>query len=450
MNNDSVHSMKRRSPGNNYCRPGKYHITLVVSDRKRLLLGHICGELSFPDGHPDGPRVELTAIGKMVEYELLHSISKHYPVIEIQDYVIMPEHMHFIVNVRNSIISKNGHETHLGQVIAGFKNGCNRRYWEITGQTEVAAKPQPTTSAATPPASGVVGGVPTDAATPPASGVVGGVPVDAATPLASGVVGGFATDTTSAVGMNAAPSVAPSTKKPRYSLGRLPLFSEGYVDVIPLEDGQLETQRAYIRSNPRNRLLRNSNHNVLHVQRAVVDTKVTPDALRGYLVRESALSATDLPGWEAVRDRLIMNGGYVMCDGYGSISLLDSPLLPVVCHRKDIRHFAQHRQACLDAAAGGAVLVSARIAKGEQDIMDAAIEQGFPVILFADNGFPAIYHPSEMRLQYCDSGRLLILSPWEYQYRHNNEDITVAQCKTMNCMVQAVCKKKDDWWKASL
>lgn len=408
MNNDSVHSMKRRSPGNNYCRPGKYHITLVVSDRKRLLLGHICGELAFPDGHPDGPRVELTAIGKMVEYELLHSISLHYPVIEIQDYVIMPEHMHFIVNVRNSIISKNGHETHLGQVIAGFKNGCNRRYWEITGQTEVAAKPQPTTSAATPPA--------------------------------SGVVGGFATDT--------APGVAPSTKKPRYSFGRLPLFSEGYVDVIPLEDGQLETQRAYIRSNPRNRLLRNSNHNILHVQRAVVDTKVTPDALRGYLVRESALSATDLPGWEAVRDRLIMNGGYVMCDGYGSISLLDSPLLPVVCHRKDIRCFAQHRQACLDAAAGGAVLVSARIAKGEQDIMDAAIEQGFPVILFADNGFPAIYHPSEMRLQYCDSGRLLILSPWVYQYRHNNEDITVAQCKTMNCMVQAVCKKKDDWWKA--
>ncbi len=168
--------------------------------------------------------------------------------------------MHFIVNVRNSIISKNGHETHLGQVIAGFKNGCNRRYWEITGQTEVAAKPQPTKSAAT----------------PPASGVVGGVPVDAATPLASGVVGGFATDT--------APGVAPSTKKPRYSLGRLPLFSEGYVDVIPLEDGQLETQRAYIRSNPRNRLLRNSNHNILHVQRAAVDTKVTPDALPCYSV----------------------------------------------------------------------------------------------------------------------------------------------------------------------
>jgi len=406
MHINPSHSMKRRSPGNKYSRPGKYHITLVVSDRKRLSLGRICGDLSFPDGHPDGPRVELTTIGKMVEYELLHSISKHYPVVKIQDYVIMPEHMHFIVNVQNSIISKNGHETHLGQVIAGFKNGCNRRYWEITGQTEVAAKPQPTITSATSPA--------------------------------LGVVGGFATD--------AAPSVASGTKKLRYSFGRQPLFSEGYVDVIPLKDGQLETQRAYIRSNPRNRLMRNSNPSNLHVQRAAIDTKVTPDALRGYLVRESALSATDFQGWETVREKLILSDGYIKCDGYGSVSLLDRPLLPVVCHRKDIRLFAQHKQACLDAAGRGTVLVSARIAKGEQDIMDAVIEQGFPVILFADNGFPAIYHPSEKRLQYCHSGRMLILSPWVYMYRHNNEDITVAQCKTMNCMVQAVCQQKDDWW----
>ena len=43
--------------------------------------------------------------------------------------------------------------THLGQIIAGFKNGCNRRYWEITGQEEIAAKPLPTTSAPTPSAS---------------------------------------------------------------------------------------------------------------------------------------------------------------------------------------------------------------------------------------------------------------------------------------------------------
>ena len=130
--------MKRRSPGNNYKDPGFYHITINVYDRKKQSLGRIIGDLQCPDGHANAPRVELTAIGKMVEYELLHSITRHYPVIEIQDYVVMPEHMHFIVNVKNSLISKNGRQTHLGQVIAGFKEGCNRRYWEIIQRAKPA------------------------------------------------------------------------------------------------------------------------------------------------------------------------------------------------------------------------------------------------------------------------------------------------------------------------
>lgn len=147
------HSMQRRSPGNNYKNPGLYHITINVHDRKSQSLGRIVGDTKFPDSHPDAPKVELTTIGKMVEHELLHSISSHYPVIEIEDYVIMPEHIHFIVNVKHCLISKNGRETHLGQVIAGFKNGCNHRYWEIIGQGEVVAKPQPTTDVPAPSAS---------------------------------------------------------------------------------------------------------------------------------------------------------------------------------------------------------------------------------------------------------------------------------------------------------
>ena len=25
--------------------------------------------------------------------------------------------------------------------------------------------------------------------------------------------------------------------------------------------------------------------------------------------------------------------------------------------------------------------------------------------------------------------------------------ISVAECKTMNCIAQALCRKRDDWWK---
>jgi hypothetical protein len=420
--------MKRRSPGNNYRDPGFYHITINVYDRKKQSLGRIIGDVQCPDGHPDAPRVELTAIGKMVEYELLHSITHHYPVIEIQDYVVMPEHMHFIVNVKNSLISKNGRQTHLGQVIAGFKEGCNRRYWEIIGQREVAAKPQPTTNALKPqPTTNTLKPQPTANALKP----------QLATNAPSlSVAGGFATSV---------PEFG--AKKLRYSSDRQPLFASGYVDVIPLKSGQLESQRAYIRANPRNRLLRTNNPNMLKAQRKTIDTLVTPNALHGYLIREHALPADDTQTWQALTDRLLIVNNHIVCDSYGNLQLLEHQLLPVVCHRKDKPSFAQHKQACLNAAGNGAVLVSARISPGEQEIIDEAIAQKHPVILITDNGFPEIYHPSEARLQLCTDNRLLLVTPWAYQYHPANEEITVAQCKAMNCIAQAICQTKDDWWK---
>ena len=413
-----THSMKRRSPGNNYRDPGFYHITINVHDRKKQSLGRIIGDTQCPDGHPNAPRVELTAIGKMVEHELLHSITFHYPVIEIQDYVVMPEHMHFIVNVKNSLISKNGRQTHLGQVMAGFKEGCNRRYWEIIGQGEVAAKPQPTTNA-------------------PSPSIAGSSVASASVTPVNHVAGGFV----------ASAPVSGANKKLHYSSGRQPLFASGYVDVIPLKPGQLETQRAYIHANPRNRLLRTNNASTLRPQRKTIDTLVTPNALRGYLIREHALPDNDVLLWQALIERLLIDNNHIVCDSYGNRQLLDHQLLPVVCHRKDKLSFAQHKQACMNAATNGAVLVSARIAKGEQEIVDEAIAQGHLVILIADNGFPEIYHPSEVRLQQCTANRLLLLTPWIYQYRPESEDITVVQCKAMNCIAQAICRTKDDWWK---
>ena len=60
------------------------------------------------------------------------------------------------------------------------------------------------------------------------------------------------------------------------------------------------------------------------------------------------------------------------------------------------------------------VLVSARISKGEQEIMDSVLLSGFPVIRIEDNGFPEIYHPSGDRLNGCATGKLLLLTPWVY------------------------------------
>jgi hypothetical protein len=128
---------------------------------------------------------------------------------------------------------------------------------------------------------------------------------------------------------------------------------------------------------------------------------------------------------------------------------LQRRLLPVVCHRRDKARFKEQQARCLEEAAAGAVLVSPRIAKGEQEIVDKAVAMGSPIVLVADNGFPERYHPSAERIDRCAEGRLLLVTPWRYRYRPKGEAITVPECKTMNCIAQALCRQKDDWWKTA-
>lgn len=411
---NETHHMGRRCQKKNYRLPGTYHITINVAERQWQPFGQVVGNLDKPDGDADAPRVELTNIGKMVEEELTKSITAHYPMTEILDHVVMPEHLHFIAVVHHDIISKSGRPTHLGQVIAGFKKGCNRRYWEMTGlkaegyyTKERQGNEQKQQ------------GKPADASSP-----------QEGTPSLRHAVypHGFKVPSTG------------TTNRP-------PLFAYGYVDVMPLQPGQLDTQRRYIYNNPRSRLMRNRHPHVLHPQRGGIDTALKLSALKGYLRRECGSSLFDEDKWNNIQKRLLIDNGMVTCDTYGNRQLLNQRLLPVVCHRKDKHLFTQQKQQCLTAASAGAILVSARIAKGEQEIIDTAIQQGFPVINIEDNGLPERYHPSERRIDLCATNKLLIVTPWRYIYRHTHEPISVAECKTMNCIVQALCRTKDSWWK---
>ena len=397
---NETHRMGKRCQKKNYRLPGAYHITINVAERQWHPLGQVVGNLDQPDGDANAPRVELTAIGKMVEEELTKSITTHYPMIEVQDYVVMPEHLHFILVVHNSIISRNGRETHLGQVIAGFKKGCNRRYWEMTGMTANGQQDKPADARA-----------------------------ESTSPLRDAVhPHGFKVPSSG------------TTNRP-------PLFAYGYVDVMPLQPGQLETQRHYIHNNPRSRLMRTSNRNLQSPQRGDIGTALKLPALKGYLQRECGTPLFDEDKWENIQNRLLTNDGMVTCDSYGNRQLLQCRMLPVVCHRKDKASFTLQKQRCLTAASEGAILVSARIAKGEQEIIDTAIQQGLPAITIEDNGLPERYHPSERRIDLCATNKLLIVTPWRYIYRHTHEPISVAECKTMNCVVQAMCRTKDSWWK---
>ena len=431
------HRMSRRSHHCDYTRPGIYHITIKTADALGHPLGHVIGDVNKPDGDPDAPRVALSPIGQMVQQELLHSITAHYPMVEVQDYVIMPEHIHCIIIAHDPITTRSGTPQPLGQVIAGFKIGCNRKWWRMTGRQIEDRRPQ---AAVTPASSGESA----SAGTPASSG--GTAP--AGTPASSGESAPAGTGASSGEVIPAGAGAISSLAADKKAAGPLPsLFSEGFTDVQTLSPEQLQKQREYIRANPRSRLLRTSNRAWLQPRRGGIDTALTLPALRGFLLRECHPSHVTAEALAALESRLLQADGLVACDTYGDRGLLARRCLPVICHRRDSRLFIVQQHRCMEAAAQGAVLVSPRIAKGEQAIMDVAVNQGFPVILIADNGFPEIFHPSADRIDRCSTGQLLLITPWQYHYRPADEDITRAECKAMNCLAQALCRIRDDWWK---
>ena len=409
------HNMQRRMATHNYALPGTYHITLHVADGMGLPLGQIQGSLEQPDESPNAPHVAMTPVGNMVREELLTSITMHYAMIRVDTFVIMPEHLHVLLQVTAPIVSSTGRPTHLGQVIAGFKKGCNRRYWAMTGQDAAAGAAQAVYSS----------GEPLNTVSSSASRVSGS---------ASRVSGG-------------SPAREDKRTPSSGTTGRRPLFAYGYCDVQPITPEQLDTQRAYIKANPRSRLLRSLQRATLTACRNGFTTALTPSALRGFLLRECLQKHATAEALDAIKCRLLLTDGKIALDTYGNRQLLNSKLLPVVCHRKDKSLFAQQKARCMEEAGNGAIMVSARISAGEQEIMNEMVNHGFPVIIIADNGFPERYHPSAVRLDLCATDRLLLVTPWQYQYRGKNEQVTIPFCKAMNCVAQALCRQKDDWWK---
>ena len=192
---ETKHNMKRRKPWHNYRRKGTYMLTLVVEGRHAVL-----GRVVTIPGY--AAQVELTELGKAIRDEEQQKIHFFYKMVEIWKLCIMPDHIHMIVRVNEDMPEGK----HLGDVVRGFKVGCTRAWWRLTGMR---------------PAGEMVGVVENG---------------ETARGAEKGEAAG-GTFTTSAI--------SPAGKN-------LPvLFETGYNDLILLEDGQLDNWIHYLDDNPR-------------------------------------------------------------------------------------------------------------------------------------------------------------------------------------------------------
>ena len=124
--------MTRRCLGWDYSQRAIYEITVELADRRtkalgRLLVGDGAGgwvepaeALGLGLQHEDvTAKVELTALGKAVA-DCWESIPKFYPKVRVIGKRVMPDHFHGLLFVTEPL------GCHLGQVIKGFKIGCNK------------------------------------------------------------------------------------------------------------------------------------------------------------------------------------------------------------------------------------------------------------------------------------------------------------------------------------
>ena len=103
----------------------------------------------------------------------------------------------------------------------------------------------------------------------------------------------------------------------------------------------------------------------------------------------------------------------------------------------DNKRLRDYMNGCVVAARQGAVMVSPFISDKEKEVMIVLLAEEHPIIYIADNGFRDYYKPSDGLFDAVAAGRVLILSPWEYD--PSKHHVTRAECVEMNKMVEEIC-----------
>lgn len=203
-------SMQRRCVDHDYSGRMTYMITMVTEER-RPLFGRVIGRSDAPADSDEAPRIELTELGRRVE-ACWQEIALRHPQIKVIALQMMPDHLHGILFVRDTL------ERPLGKILLGFKQGCNKAFRELQG-TPGSAPSRPSPSRPSP-----------------------SRPVCCCTT---------------------------ATNKTTPSRYHGLLFAPGYNDKLLLRQGQLQRWLDYLHDNPRRLLMKREHPDLFRVQRGI-------------------------------------------------------------------------------------------------------------------------------------------------------------------------------------
>ena len=368
-----------QEPGTAWRGIGIYHITLTVPSRQPLL-----GKLVIPDNDPSQARVERTALGNAVIDEL-YVMCKHYPAIRIFQFCLMPDHLHAVIQVTRVM------DTSIRSVIRGYWQGVKK-----LGRAYTLAVSSELNSEAT---------------------NKGGVNAE----LNSETMNKGITDQVKTTNQGETTTKVKTANQETVNQGAT---NQGTTDqgsdswAFPIF-----TERPFIRPLSRRGQLRAMMHYV----------QMNPQRLA---------TKRMMPGFFRVQKGIEIAGRSF--DGVGNVALLHARQYDVVhvrsiwvkaAERGDSQQLRDYMNSCVLKARKGVVMVSPFISPDEKRVQNVLLEEKLSFILLADNGFRDYYKPTDALFDACAEGRVLILSPW--QYDADKRHITRNDCVALNEMAES-------------
>ena len=345
-----------------------YHFTLPVEERFPLF-GTLEGERA------ETAFVRLNPFGRCV-CQMLCGLAQFYAgkgfALKVLAQKVMPDHVHLVIQVLEPLPQS------IGAVVRGFKSGCTKAYKDMYGSGENAA--------------GVHG---RDENGKNAAGVHGR---DENGKNAAGVHGNGEENAAGVHGNDDGDGTVKNSKGADAPVHFARIFARRgsiweqnpayYHERILHAPGQLRRMIDYVKDNPRRLWIKIHN----------------PELFRLHRRTEAAgLSFTSM----------------------GNHFLLDWPDKQVVeMSRSATNDEVQERlRKVLAAAHNGTVTYTAAISKGEQIIARTLREQGYPLVVLLNDGFPKegspherYYKPGGVYFEACSKGQLLLLEPIEQTF----------------------------------
>lgn len=134
-----------RLPEYDYDTPGAYFITICVKNRHCLL-----SRILWPDEQED-PHIQLLPYG-VIASKYLQQIGNFYPDLQLESYVIMPNHIHFILMLHETEEGPSRtpvptlQNNTISRFISTFKRFCNKDFgkniWQDRSYDHVIRNPE--------------------------------------------------------------------------------------------------------------------------------------------------------------------------------------------------------------------------------------------------------------------------------------------------------------------